>query len=133
MKWSTERQALLRKFWGQGLSGKDVAKEMGGFEHCDDGGRSSVLGQVRKNRIAAEQENNDAAVKFWSRGKKTVGLSTRAHARKTSKPPRIGDKSLGQEAVNSFVASVVVKQVERPTDAEVRAEWVKQLSASAKG
>jgi hypothetical protein len=38
MKWTVERQALLRKLWGDGMLGADIAAQMGISESAVGGG-----------------------------------------------------------------------------------------------
>lgn len=46
--WSEERTALLRKLWAEGFSASQIAKQLGGLEHCWDGGRSAVCGKIHR-------------------------------------------------------------------------------------
>ena len=52
--WTDGRVEALKKFWADGLaaSASEVAKKLGGFEHCDDGGRSAVLGKIHRLGLA---------------------------------------------------------------------------------
>ena len=45
--WTDERDAMLRDAWATS-SASEIAAEMGGFEHCKDGGRSSVSGRASR-------------------------------------------------------------------------------------
>jgi hypothetical protein len=40
--------ASLKALWADGLTASQVAAELGGFEHCMDGGRSAVIGKVHR-------------------------------------------------------------------------------------
>lgn len=48
MGWTDDRTATLKKLWLGGLSATQIAKQLGGFEHCDDGGRSAVCGKLMR-------------------------------------------------------------------------------------
>ena len=51
---TTKSCRAKKKFWADGLaaSASEVAKKLGGFEHCDDGGRSAVLGKIHRLGLA---------------------------------------------------------------------------------
>ena len=44
--WSDERVESLKKYFAEGLSASQIARRLGGFGHCTDGGRSSVIGKL---------------------------------------------------------------------------------------
>jgi hypothetical protein len=46
--WTDERVIRLKALWADGLTASQVAAELGGFEHCMDGGRSAVIGKVHR-------------------------------------------------------------------------------------
>ena len=46
VKWTPERTAKCERLWKEGLSASEVAERLGGFDHCDDGGRRAVLGKL---------------------------------------------------------------------------------------
>ncbi len=48
MGWTEDRIATLRKLWAEGLSAREIAKALGGFEHCRDGGRNAVIGKIHR-------------------------------------------------------------------------------------
>lgn len=50
-QWTDERKVKLTKLWALGLSASQVAERLGGFEHCQDGGRSSVCGMVARLKL----------------------------------------------------------------------------------
>ena len=55
--WTLERVDRLKQLWADGLSASDIARSMGCFSHCDDGGRHAVIGKVHRlglaNRVTA--------------------------------------------------------------------------------
>ena len=77
-KWTSERVTLLKQLWADGLTGGQIAKKIGGFDHCKDGGRGSVLAKVRKLGL----ENRKGVGNYAARGsrkqpKKAVQRSSR--------------------------------------------------------
>lgn len=46
MSWTEERTALLRKLWAEGLSGSQIAKQLGGCTRC------AVIGKVHRLGLA---------------------------------------------------------------------------------
>lgn len=47
--WTPERREQLRWLWEhEGKSAMQIAVELGGFEHCQDGGRNAVIGIVHR-------------------------------------------------------------------------------------
>lgn len=46
--WTEQRVAKLRELYGLGLSGGEIAARLGGLEHCADGGRNAVIGQIHR-------------------------------------------------------------------------------------
>lgn len=160
-KWTQERDDLLRRLW---LEKKDtgapkydaitIAKEMGGFAHCNDGGKSAILGRVGRHRRKAALAKDEAEVKIWSRGKGSGGGRPRtkppkdpnAPKKPRGRPPGNGSnprhrsarkqreeaQKQARERLEDRINSVVVKPVEWPTDDEVTAEWRRQLGLPAK-
>lgn len=51
-EWTDERVERLKALWAEGLTAREVAAQMGGFDHCDDGGRSTVLGKVHRLNLS---------------------------------------------------------------------------------
>jgi GcrA cell cycle regulator len=47
-EWTDIRVIRLTQLWQDGLTASQVAAELGGFEHCRDGGRSAVIGKVHR-------------------------------------------------------------------------------------
>lgn len=50
--WSDERTTALKRLWGAGKSASEIAREMDCFEHCQDGGRSAVIGKVYRLKLS---------------------------------------------------------------------------------
>lgn len=50
-EWTIEREARLTELWASGLSCSQIAAQLGGFDHCDDGGRCAVLGKIHRMRL----------------------------------------------------------------------------------
>jgi hypothetical protein len=63
--WSQERTDQLKKLWNQDLSAGQIAKILGGFEHCDDP-RSAVIGKVhrlkQKGELVGRQINSASSL-----------------------------------------------------------------------
>ena len=51
--WTLERVDRLKQLWADGLSASDIARSMGCFSHCDDGGRHAVIGKVHRLGLAS--------------------------------------------------------------------------------
>lgn len=49
--WTDERIEKLKTLWATGAPASQIASELGGFDHCPDGGRSSVLGKVHRLKL----------------------------------------------------------------------------------
>lgn len=49
-KWAPERIARLERLYREGKGTREIIQELGGFEHCYDGGRSAVLGMLHRLR-----------------------------------------------------------------------------------
>ena len=50
--WTDARVELLKALWADGLSAAQCAAQLGGFDHCSDGGRSAVIGKVHRLGLA---------------------------------------------------------------------------------
>jgi GcrA cell cycle regulator len=48
IRWTTDREKRLRDLWAAGHSGSVIARRLGGFDHCTDGGRSAVIGKANR-------------------------------------------------------------------------------------
>lgn len=46
--WPEARVTLLKRLWGEGHSAAEVARQVGGFEHTRDAGRSAVMGKLAR-------------------------------------------------------------------------------------
>jgi GcrA cell cycle regulator len=55
MTWTRERTELLKRYWAEGESASRIALLLGGFEHCDDGGRNAVIGKVHRLKLAGRE------------------------------------------------------------------------------
>lgn len=54
--WTAYRVELLVELWSvKQWSANDIAFELGGFEHCADGGRSAVIGKVHRMKLPARE------------------------------------------------------------------------------
>jgi GcrA cell cycle regulator len=80
MTWTRERTELLKRYWADGESASRIAFLLGGFEHCDDGGRNAVIGKVHRLKLAGREtavssrpprprETADRVA--WNKGKRT--------------------------------------------------------------
>lgn len=111
--WDSKRVELLKKLWGDGLSTAKIAAALGGFEHCADGGRSAVIGQVSRLRAEAAKSKNEAGVKFWTRGKtgncRVKGGAERPRGHRVihkEGQTRLHKNVLPREKVKGFVNSI---------------------------
>jgi GcrA cell cycle regulator len=48
IRWTPDRERRLRELWAAGHSGSVIARRLGGFDHCTDGGRSAVIGKANR-------------------------------------------------------------------------------------
>jgi GcrA cell cycle regulator len=55
MIWTRERTNLLKRYWAEGESASRIAFLLGGFDHCDDGGRNAVIGKVHRLKLAGRE------------------------------------------------------------------------------
>jgi GcrA cell cycle regulator len=55
MIWTRERTDLLKCYWAEGESASRIAFLLGGFDHCDDGGRNAVIGKVHRLKLAGRE------------------------------------------------------------------------------
>lgn len=53
MSWDDARIERLTQLWRAGHSAGSIARQLGGFEHCRDGGRSAVIGKINRLGISA--------------------------------------------------------------------------------
>lgn len=53
--WTEPRVELLTTAWKAGLSAGKIADQLGCFSHCDDGGRSAVLGKIHRLKLLAPE------------------------------------------------------------------------------
>lgn len=53
--WSKPRVELLKRCWAEGMSASQTACRLGGFQHCQDGGRSAVIGKVHRLGLSGRQ------------------------------------------------------------------------------
>lgn len=49
--WTEARVDILKDRWEKGCSASDIARELGCFSHCDDGGRSAVIGKIHRLKL----------------------------------------------------------------------------------
>ena len=130
--WTNERRELFRKLWGEGYTAPEIAKKMGGFGHCSDGGRAAICSQARKMRNAAKAVGNKTEVAFWSRGKGSANAETaKRHPGGSGLRGSYFNRPIPREKVSSFLDSVPAQPVRRPTEDEVYAEWTRQVCAAA--
>ena len=123
--WTKERGDLVEKLWGEGLTAEEIAKEIGGFEHCEDGGRHAILGFAYRRREKAKKDKNAAALKFWTREKSPAPGPNYKKEQSTS----FGKPLTNNERVH-LLSSVPDAHIPWPTDAEVKAAWMKQMLAA---
>ena len=81
--WSVVRDQALRSHWEAGLSTSLIAAELGGFDHCQDGGRNAVIGRVKRHRDAAK---TDADKAFWSREKSIAPHEQKVRTTRSARP-----------------------------------------------
>jgi hypothetical protein len=127
--WDDEKKESLRKHWENGLSAAAIAAEMGCFKHCEDGGRSAVIGQVGRLRKKAEKEQKPGDVQFWSRGARK-GASSKS---RTVKSDSVRASSLKNRVKNAKLkaAETVVVPYTPPTEAEIRTAAAHEIHVSA--
>lgn len=73
--WNEARIELLKSLWNDGLSASQIARRIGGFEHCSDGGRSAVIGKVHRLNLSARSA---AAGRTPARRKRNASKATYA-------------------------------------------------------
>jgi GcrA cell cycle regulator len=49
--WTDARVLLLKELWAAGKSCAAIAAELGGFGHCQDRGRSAVIGKIHRLKL----------------------------------------------------------------------------------
>lgn len=67
--WPPEREQMLRELWAKGLRASEIAKRMGCFSHCQDGGRLAVVGKAHRLGLAGRRSGEAAG---WAKGAKYV-------------------------------------------------------------
>jgi hypothetical protein len=82
----------------------DIANTMGGFEHCADGGRNAVMGQVKRLRDAAKKRGDEVETVFWSRESSKSGRKKSKAGRSSS--ARTMDKPIPHNHDQAFIDSV---------------------------
>lgn len=58
--WTDERVEQLKKLWTEGRTATQAAAVLGGFEHCDDGGRSAICGKVHRLGLSGRVRENSS-------------------------------------------------------------------------
>lgn len=56
--WTPERTELLREMWDAGKTARQIAKDIGGFESHDDGGRNAILGKSHRLKLPPRRVNH---------------------------------------------------------------------------
>ncbi len=86
MSWTPERTELLRRYWAEGESASRIAVLLGGFEHCSDGGRNSVIGKVHRLNLAGRPKSSSSRPPrprttvdrvAWNKGKEKTARTPR--------------------------------------------------------
>lgn len=87
--WTDDRVELLKSLWKAGQSASQICTELGGFEHCEDGGRSAVCGKIHRlgmsNRDRPAKRKNDGGTtirRINGRSGNTDRAATQRMARK---------------------------------------------------
>lgn len=68
--WTDERVARLKQLAKDGLSASVIANQLGGFGHCTDGGRSSVIGKLHRLKLP------------WCHGRSPISINRTQMARR---------------------------------------------------
>ncbi len=50
-QWTEARRARIAELWSQDMTAKQIAENMGGFEHCEDGGRNAVIAAAHRFKL----------------------------------------------------------------------------------
>jgi GcrA cell cycle regulator len=92
MTWTRERVELLKRCWAEGESASRIASLLGGFDHCDDGGRNAVIGKVHRLKLAGRE--TAASSRLPMAGKKADGVagSKGKRAERTPRAPSPPDE-----------------------------------------
>lgn len=85
MTWTRERVEFLKHCWARGESASRIAFLLGGFDHCDDGGRNAVIGKVRRLKLASRETATSSRPPKPRR--KADGVA-RNESRRTERAPR---------------------------------------------
>jgi GcrA cell cycle regulator len=56
MNWNPLRVARLERLLAGGCSARQIANELGGFDHCADGGRSAVIGKIHRLKLSTPRK-----------------------------------------------------------------------------
>ena len=75
--WSDERVLRLIELWRAGHSARSIANQLKGFAHCNDGGRSAVIGKVHRLRLPERA----TTVRTVSRAKRSTMPKPRSRER----------------------------------------------------
>ncbi|MBI5644542.1 hypothetical protein HY970_00405 [Candidatus Kaiserbacteria bacterium] len=67
--WDAERSELLRTWWQEGKTAREIALAIDHFKHRWDRGESAVKAEIYRRMNAARKEPNRSEFEFWSRGK----------------------------------------------------------------
>lgn len=98
MAWSDDRVALLKRLWADGLTAAQIAKELGGFPECTDGGRSAVIGKVHRLGLSDRRRPaNNSPLNRTLKRKRSVRLAfitTSSPDQQKPKPLPIEDMSI---------------------------------------
>jgi GcrA cell cycle regulator len=69
--WTVGRIDLLIELWSvKQWSANEIALELGGFEHCADGGRSAVIGKVHRLKLPARECDRSGLSKATNTGRR---------------------------------------------------------------
>jgi hypothetical protein len=69
--WTAGRVDLLKELWSvKQWSAHKIALELGGFEHCADGGRSAVIGKVHRLKLPSRECDRSGLSKATSTGRR---------------------------------------------------------------
>lgn len=88
--WTDERVGSLKSLWESGLSAAQIAGELGGFDRCQDRGRSAVLGKIHRlglsGRIKEPKHSPVSVTRRTKTGGPSDATAVRIRAKRTAPP-----------------------------------------------
>lgn len=120
--WSEPRIELLKRCWAEGMSASQTARRLGGFTHCEDGGRSAVIGKIHRLGLAGRQV----------RERKTVARSVRI-SRQSSRRPTSKFAHLLSHPMPTAAETDIARVSFYELDDRTHCKWPVKTSAEAGG